>query len=394
MQLRTSNSQQSPNNVEAQSLRCSRHRARKPSFFVLAFYALAAAATANAQQQQAHYVFNGATLEVADGTHAFAKYGRWQIWLYQGGVRIPHYAAGLEYSRWGLMEGGSSESVKEQLRNAQRFEEVYLTFFGAGTWGRYTFSNPLGPIAVMGEAIENDPTALETRYQLDGLRGRVNRLIVSAQPSLENNEGEGPSSPHKEYFDQIRDALQQVSKLYSQLARPHHEAHYISEVIARTDKAVTQAGKILQNITASLPSVKLPVSTTWMFHTEGAGRDGTIHVEVRETGSVASVQQTWTGGDGSMTGTVTVTTIPFDDIGKIELEPPLEKGYEMWTVSVQSSRNLFPETMSSPVRSAPKRVLPSVNLTTTRSLVYFTFRNFAEAQDAYAYFLYHKQRGR
>jgi hypothetical protein len=90
---------------------------------------------------------------------------------------------------------------------------------------------------------------------------------------------------------------------------------------------------------------------------------------------------------------VTVTTIPFDDIGKIELEPPLEKGDEMWTVSVQSSRNLFPETMSSPVRNAPKRVLPAVNLTTARSLVYFTFRNFAEAQDAYAYFLYHKQRG-
>jgi hypothetical protein len=46
------------------------------------------------------------------------------------------------------------------------------------------------------------------------------------------------------------------------------------------------------------------------------------------------------------------------------------------------------------VRNTPKRVLPAVNLTTTRNFVYFAFRDPAEAQDAYAYFLYHKQLGR
>jgi hypothetical protein len=394
MHLRT-NSQQSPSNREIQSFRCAaRHGKRTAFFYFLTFCLLAGAVPANAQQQQAHYVYNGATLQVADDTHTYAKYGRWQVWLYQSGVRIPHHPVGLQYSRWGLMEGESSESVIKQLRDAESFEEVYVSFFGPGTWGRNTFSNPLGPIAVTGQAIENDPTALETRYQLDGLRGRVNRLIVSAQPSLENNECEGPSSPHKEYFDQIRDALQQVSKLHSQLARTRHEVHFISEEIARTAKAVRQAENNLPRITASLPTVKLPTSITWMFHKEGAGSDGTIQVEVTERGWEVSVQQTWTGGDGSMAGTVIVTTIPFDDIARVELRPPTKKGEQTSTVFVQSGHNLFPETINSPLRNTPKRVLPAVNLTTTRSFVYFAFRNPAEAQDAYAYFLYHQELGR
>jgi hypothetical protein len=41
-----------------------------------------------------------------------------------------------------------------------------------------------------------------------------------------------------------------------------------------------------------------------------------------------------------------------------------------------------------------KKVLPAVNFTTTTNAVYFAFPNSADAQDAYAYFLYHKQLGR
>jgi hypothetical protein len=51
------------------------------------------------------------------------KFGRRLIYflnmpyqLYQEGVRIPHYAAGLQYSRWGLIGGGSAESVIKELR--------------------------------------------------------------------------------------------------------------------------------------------------------------------------------------------------------------------------------------------------------------------------------------
>jgi hypothetical protein len=387
-----SNSLQSPDKPKAQSALPGTSQGRsKTRIYVLTFYLFAALVPARAQQQLPRHIHEGETLHVPEDTHAYAKYGRWQVWLYQSGVRIPDHLVSPQYSSWGLMEGGTSESVIKEFRDAQRFEELYLSFFGPGTWGRYTFSNPLGPIVISDQAIENDTTALEMRSQVDGLRIRVNRLIGSALPSLENNESEGPSSPHKEYFDQIRYALQQVSKLSSQLARPPNQVRYIGQEIARIGKVVGQAEKDLPKLTASLPTVKLPASTTWMFHTERAGSDGTIEVEVTENGSGVSVQQTWTGGDGGMAGTVTVTTLPFDDIAKVELRPPMTKGGETSTVFVQSGRDSFPETVSSPVRHWAWRILPAVNLTTTRSFLYLTFRDPADAQDAYAFFLYHQE---
>jgi hypothetical protein len=389
-----SSSLHSPRRPETQSFVATCHERSKARFYVLTFYLFAAVVPARAQQDHPRPIYDGKTLHVPNDTHTYAKYGRWQVWLYQSGVRIPHYAVSPQYSSWGLMEGGSPESVIRELRDAQSFEEMYLRFFGPGTWGRYTFSNPLGSIAITGHAIETDTTALEMREHLDELRVRVNRLIASAQPSLENNESEGPSSPHREYFDQIRDALQQVSKLSCQLARAPNQVHYISEEIARVGKVVGQAEKDLPKIAASLPTVKLPTSTTWMFHTERAGSDGTIQVEVTERGPGVSVQQTWTGGDGGMAGTVTVTTIPFDDIAKVELRPPMVKGGETSTVFVQSGRDSFPEAISSPVRHWAGRILPAVNLTTTTSYLYLTFRDPADAQDAYAYFLYHQELGR
>ena len=391
-----SNSQQSPGRPETQSvLPATSHGSSKARIiYVLTFYLFAAVVQAGAQPRHPRRIDDGETLHVADDTHTYAKHGRWQVWLYQSGVRIPDHLVSPQYSSWGLMEGGTPESVIKEFRDAQRFEELYLSFFGPGTWGRYTFSNPLGPFVITDQAIENDTSALEMRSQVDGLRIRVNRLIVSALPSLENNESEGPSSPHKEYFDQIRYALQQVSKLSSQLARPPNQVRYIGQEIARIGKVVGQAEKDLPKLTASLPTVKLPASTAWMFHTERAGSDGTIEVEVTENGSGASVQQTWTGGDGGMAGTVTVTTVPFDDIAKVELRPPMTKGGETSTVFVQSGRDSFPETVSSPVRYWAWRMLPAVNLTTTRSFLYLTFRDPADAQDAYTYFLYHQELGR
>ena len=216
-----SNSLQSQDKPKTQSALPGTLQGRsKTRFYVLTFYLFVALVPARAQQQLPRHIYEGEALHVPEDSHAYAIYVRWQVWLYQSGVRIPDHLVNPQYSSWGLMEGGTPESVIKEFRDAQRFEELYLSFFGPGTWGRYTFSNPLGPFVVTGQAIENDTSALEMRSQVDGLRIRVNRLIVSALPSLENNESEGPSSPHKEYFDQIRYALQQVSKLSSQLARP------------------------------------------------------------------------------------------------------------------------------------------------------------------------------
>jgi hypothetical protein len=346
-----------------------------------------------AQAQSTFYVFSDNSLEIRYGNPA-ANYTRWQVWLFQEGVRLPHHTVGLQYSRWGLIEGTSAASVMQRLRAFQNFEEAYLNFFGPNTWGRYTFSNPLGPIAVAGRAIEIQPGVLEKRYQLAGLDDRLNRLIALVRPSLENNESEGLNSPVKEYFDQIRHALEQVIRSYSQLARIQPRLHFIELEIAQTQPPIVQAEKLVPKIFTVLPSVKLPADRSWMSQTQKAGSDGTIEVIISEIGSGVSVQQTWTGGDGSMTGTVIVTTIPYNEIGNIDLVSPASLADPLWIVRVHEARDPFAQKIDSPPRRTIRRAFPAVHLTTTESSVYFVFHNSAEAQDALAYFLYHKQLGR
>jgi len=282
----------------------------------------------------------------------------------------------------------------QRLRAFQNFEEAYLNFFGPNTWGRYTFANPLGPIAVAGQAIEIQPGVLEKRYQLAELDDRLNGLIALVRPSLENNEGEGLNSPVKEYFDQIRHALEQVIKSYSQLARIQPRLHFIELEIAQTQPAIVKAENLVPKILSVLPSVKLPAEKSWMSQTQKAGSDGTIQVIISEIGSEVSVQQTWTGGDGSMTGTVIVTTIPYNDIRNIDLVPPVSLADPLLIVRVHQARDPFAQKFDSPPRRTTRAVFPAVHLTTTESSVYFVFHNSAEAQDALAYFLYHKQLGR
>ncbi len=96
----------------------------------------------------AYYVFDGKALEIAKDNPAYARHTRWQVWLYPVGVRIPRHTAGLQYSRWGLIEDASAGRVLKRLETAQRFEVAYLKFFGPDTWGRFTFLNAVGPIAL------------------------------------------------------------------------------------------------------------------------------------------------------------------------------------------------------------------------------------------------------
>ena len=366
----------------------------KRPFFIFILYLFAAAVSARAQPQDFYYVYNGRRLQVVNEELSVAKFKRWQVWLYQEGVRIPRYTGGLQYSRWGLIEGTSAESVMKQLKASQSFEAAYLKFFGSGTWGRYTFLNAVGPIAVTEQAFEDQPAALEKLYQLRGLNERVHKLIRAATPSLENNESQGPASSVEGYFDQVRDALQRVSKLHSQLSRDRPQLRFIESGIVRARTQVVEAEANVPKITAVLPSVKLPTSKTWMSHAEREGSDGTIQVELTETGPGILVRQTWTGGDGSMTGTVIVTVIPYIDIGKIEFEPPTTTSNDGWTVRIQSGASLFQETVDSPERQTARRTFPAVHDTTEDGSVHFVFANSNEAQDAYAFFLYHKQRGR
>lgn len=367
---------------------------RKSTPIVLSAFLFALAVLAAAPQQSPYYVYDGKTLQVVNEDLALAKCERWQVWLYEEGVRIPHYTAGLQYSRWGLIEGNSVEDVIRQLQASQSFEAAYLKFFGPGTWARYTLFNPLGPIAVTDRHFEDQPAALEQLYQLRWLNARVNKLIRAATPSLENNQSQRPASSVEGYFEQIRDAVQRVNKLHSQLSRALPQRRFIEIGIVQARTLVAQAENGVPKITAVLPSVKLPTSKAWMSHAERAGSDGTVQVDVAETGSGVSVQKTWTGGDGSMTGTVIITMIPYADIGKIDFEPPTGKGDDTWAVRVQSARTPFPQTVDSPERKTARGTFPAVHDATTENSAYFVFRNSGEAQDAYAYFLYHKQLGR
>jgi len=354
-------------------------------------YLLSSAPLFEAQQQQQHtyYVYDGKYLQLIDDRAAQANYIQWQIWLYPEHSHIPHHTAGLAYSRWGLIKGISAEGVVQQLGTFQSFEKAYLNFFGPGAWGRYTFLNPLGPIAVTSEAVRREPSG--ELYRLNEVNYRVNRLIATVQPSLENNHSEDLVSPVKDYFDQIRDSLEQVAKLYSQLGRVYPQLHFIDDGIARTRTAVAQAENNVRKITALLPSVQLPTSNSWMSHTEWAGSDGTIQVAITETGSGILVQQTWTGGNGGMTGTIALTELRYDDIGSVELESPTRSSDNTWTVRVQSARSSFPEIWSSPERRTAGRVLRAVNFNTTTNCVYLVFSNAVEAQHAYAYIRYHQE---
>jgi hypothetical protein len=381
---------------------------RKLSALTLTLCLVAVVLCARTQRQDdsdknAYYLFDGKTLEVANDNPAYAKPMRWQVWLYREGVRIPRHTSGLQYSRWGLIEETSAGRVLKRLKAVQRFEEAYLKFFGPDTWGRYTFLNSLGPIAVVEQPTETpfteifsetQPPELEAQYQLLRLNDRLDRLITSAGPSLENNESESASSSVKEYFDQIRDALERVSKLSSQLARVHPQLRLLKVEIAKAQPEIAQAEKDAPKITAVLPSVKLPSSKTWMSQTENAGRDGTKEIAITEIGSGVSVQEKWTGGDGSMTGTTILTTVPYDDIGTIDLVRPMPTYDNTWTVRLHAGRAPFPQKIDSPQRRTIKATFPAVNYATTQNSVYFVFPDSSDAQDAYAYFVYHKQLGR
>ena len=60
----------------------------------------------------------------------------------------------------------------------------------------------------------------------------------------------------------------------------------------------------------------------------------------------------------ALTGTVIVTIVPFDDIGRIYVHRPVGIGDGAWTVVVESAHGSFPETLNSPLRQRAMRVSP------------------------------------
>ena len=76
-----------------------------------------------------------------------------------------------------------------------------------------------------------------------------------------------------------------------------------------------------------------------MSHTERAGSEGTVQVAISETGSGVAVEQSWTGGNGSMTGTFVLTIIPYKDVGNVQLRAPTRSDDNRWTIRLESAGN-------------------------------------------------------
>src|SRR5260370_16649089 len=104
---------------------------RKPSLIVLRVSLLAAVVTLRAQEQTNYtnyYVFNGKALQVADDFSSHRTDRQWQVWLYEEGVHIPNYPAGLQYSRWGLIQDKSPENVQRLPQTPPTLHKTHFNF--------------------------------------------------------------------------------------------------------------------------------------------------------------------------------------------------------------------------------------------------------------------------
>ncbi len=386
---------------------------RRAFFFILAFLwgplcwtvsSQTAASVAAPQQgsSTSYYVCNGDALQVVNGDPDRANYAVWQVWLYPNSVRVPRSGSGLAYARWGAIQGTSARAVMKQLAAYQQFERAYTNFFGANTWGRSTFSYSVGPIAVAEQGQKDDLYGLQgqkddlyrLRWKIDLLNQRLEAVVAKLGSSLVNGERNEAPAWVQQYFEQVRNSTQDVARFYDKLSRLPGEQNYLGQILARLTPGVNQAESEIPKVTAILPTVKLPVSKDWMTHTESAGSDGTINVTVTEIGSSAWVEQSWTGGDGSMSGTKIITIVPYQVIGTLDIWTPRLGNDQRWTLRIKPANpSGFPQSVTSPERATAKRTYPAVDLKTSGGSVYLEFSNTREAQDAYAFFLYHRERG-
>lgn len=238
-----------------------------------------AAAPPQAQQSDFYYIYKNGRLETAHGDPSLGRYSSWQVWLYPQSVDVSRFpAAGLAYARWGVIEGPSAKVVSERLAAEQEFEHTYAALFGQNSWGRFTFSYPVGPIAVPQGQPEMNPSELVS--DINVFNNRLVSVIEALRPSLEMAQSREAVSPFKDYLDQVRYCLEQVSRFYDQLSRVPEQPAYLSQELSRLGPAVSAAEDGVSRIRAILPSVKLPTDKAWVTHVEQQGNEGIVKVTI------------------------------------------------------------------------------------------------------------------
>jgi hypothetical protein len=346
----------------------------------------------HASYSSSYYVCKGDALQLVDGDPARADYAKWQVWLFSQSMRASPSGLPLAHVRWGVIQGPSARAVMEQTTAYQQFERAYTSFFGANAWGRLTFSYPVGPIVVREPGRGDDPYGL--LLKIDLANRQLGSVVGQLRPSLVNGDPSEATAPVQQYLEQVRNSMEDVARFYDKLSRLPAEPDYLGQELARLTPGVNEVESAFPKVRALLPSVKLPVSKDWMFHTEAAGSEGTVNVTITEMGSSVWVRQNWTGGDGSMSGTEIITIVPYLDIGDLEMRVPAWGNGQRWSLSVQSANpNGFPQSVKSPERTTAARTYRAVDLKTSEKFLYLEFSNPSDAQDAYTYFLYHKERG-
>lgn len=339
-----------------------------------------------------YYVSRGDTLLKVDGDPAGANYAEWQVWLYPQSVRVSHFGLSLVYTRWGVMQAPMADAVLQQLNAYRQFESAYNNFFGASAWGRLTFSYPVGPIAIEDQGQPNDPYGLKLKIEL--LDHRMNSVVAGLRSSLVNGERNQATAAMQRSFEQVRDSVQDVARFYDRLFRLPSQQTYLAQELALVIPGVGRAEGSVPQVQAVLPSVRLPVNEDWMTHSERAGKDGTIDVTVAEMGSTAWVQQSWSGGDGSTAGKKIITIIPYQKIGNLTIEAPHIGNDQRWTLRIQpADPSGFPQSVTSTERVTPTQTYPAAKLQATEQILSLEFSNPIDAQNAYTFFLYHKERG-
>jgi hypothetical protein len=164
-----------------------------------------------------YYTYNPSTggLSAVQGSANEVHPTQWQIWLYASGV--PHsFVKGLQ---WGIIGGKTIESVTKQLKDGQKVKLDFNKFSGMKET-RFTYFNPLGPIAIF----ESSPLPKTKEYQeatqrLEGLDVRLHDIYdayENAKGLAEGNEYK-VGSVFKEYMDNLKDAWKLKAKLRSSL---------------------------------------------------------------------------------------------------------------------------------------------------------------------------------
>jgi hypothetical protein len=346
------------------------------------------AASAHGGPAGVYYVNSGTVVKAVDGDPVRASYTEWQVWLYPRAASVSRYGGVLFYGRWGVVHAHSARAVMDELVALQEYEKAYKSFFGPDSWGRFTFSYPIGPIAVASK----DAPAVTSDADL--LTGRLTHLVQAVMPSLRNGQpGNAPRSAEA-YFEQLRDSLASIARFYDKAFRLPNQNSYLTRQFSQLPSTVSQLESLLPELRAALPSVALPANKDWMSQTARQGSDGTLAMTVKEADAGVVVRQSWSGGDGKMSGTIVQTFIRYRDIGNLKVWLPLWAGQQRWTLHIEAANQRgFPQSLTSPERKTPQRTYAPVNLTTSESSIYLEFSNPSDAQNAYTFFLYHSERG-